>query len=172
MLSAGGQKVMRGIINQIQSWSGAAGARHVSCTAIAARVLAARSTAVRAAVDKRGAAAFEFALLLPIIMALSFGTIQYALMFYTYNAMSGAARYAALTISRGDRSVSSAETVARSMLPAWVPSGDYTVTITDAAPGAMVSAQISVNGAKAAIIPFLPVPASLVTSPQHQFRKQ
>lgn len=132
----------------------------------------AHSVVARVRADRRGAAAFEFALLLPMMMALSFGTIQYAMLFYTYNAMSGAARYAALAIARGDRSISSAETVARSMLPSWVPSADYTVTIVDAAPGSMVTAQITVNGAKAAIIPFLPVPNSMVTSPEHSFPKQ
>jgi hypothetical protein len=58
------------------------------------------------------------------------------------------------------------------MLPPWVPAGDYTVTIVDAAPGAMVTSQISVNGNKAAIIPYLPVPASMTTSPQLNFQKQ
>jgi Flp pilus assembly protein TadG len=125
----------------------------------------------QAARDRRGAAAFEFSLLLPIMMTMAFGTIQYALLFYNYNAMTGAARYAAATVARGDRSAASAETVARTMLPPWVAAGDYTVTIVDAAPGGNVTAQISVNGAKAAVIPFLPVPTSITTSPQLRFQK-
>lgn len=127
---------------------------------------------LRIATDRRGGSAFEFALLLPLMMMLAFGTIQYAMLFYTYTAMTGAARYAASTVARGDRSVASAETVARSMLPTWVPAGDYTVTITDAVPGGMVTSQISVNGSKAAVIPYLPVPASMTTSPQLNFLKQ
>lgn len=125
----------------------------------------------RATADRRGAAAFEFSLLLPIMMTMAFGTIQYALLFYNYNAMTGAARYAAAAVARGDRSASSAATQARTMLPPWVPAGEYTVTVVDAAPGGNVTAQISVNGARAAVIPFLPVPTSITTSPQLRFMK-
>jgi Flp pilus assembly protein TadG len=121
--------------------------------------------------DRRGGSAFEFALLLPLMMMMAFGTIQYAMLFYTYNAMTGAARYAVLSIARGDRSLAATETIARSMLPPWVAAGDYTVTITDAAPGNMVTAQISAVGSKAAIIPYAPMPA-IITSGPLQFQKQ
>jgi len=127
---------------------------------------------VRLARNRRGSAAFEFALLLPLMMSMAFGTIQYTMLFYTYNAMTGAARYAAATVARGDKSAAAAEAVARTMLPPWGSAGDYTVTIVDATVGNPVTAQIRVNGAKAAIIRFLPVPAALTTSPQMQFRKQ
>lgn len=124
-----------------------------------------------ATTDRRGSAAFEFTLLLPIMMSLAFGSIQYAMLYYNYIAMTGAARYAASTVARGDRSASSAETVARTMLPPWVPSGSYTVTIVDAATGGDVTAQISVDGAKAAVIPYLPVPSTVTITPQMRFQK-
>lgn len=127
---------------------------------------------LRIAADRRGGSAFEFALLLPLMMMLAFGTIQYSLLFYTYIAMTGASNYASSTVARGDRSVASAEAIARTMLPSWVPAGDYTVTITDAAPGGIVTSQITVNGAKAAVIPYLPVPASMTASPKTGFLKQ
>jgi Flp pilus assembly protein TadG len=124
-----------------------------------------------AAADRRGSAAFEFALLLPIMMSLAFGTIQYSLLYYNYIAMTGAARYAAATVARGDRSVTSAETEARKMLPPWVPAADYTVTIVDATTGNDVTAQISVSGPKAAVIPYLPVPTPVTITPQMRFQK-
>lgn len=124
-----------------------------------------------AGADRRGSAAFEFTLLLPIMMSLAFGTIQYAMLYYNYIAMTGAARYAASTVARGDRTTSSAETEARKMLPPWVPAADYTVTIVDAPTGSDVTAQISVNGTKAAVIPFLPVPATVTITPQLRFQK-
>ena len=104
--------------------------------AAASRTSASVRAMVRAArADRRGSAAFEFTLLLPIMMSLAFGTIQYAMLYYNYIAMTGAARYAASTVARGDRTASSAETVARTMLPPWVPCGSYTVTIVDARDG-------------------------------------
>jgi Flp pilus assembly protein TadG len=124
-----------------------------------------------ASADRRGSAAFEFALLLPIMMSLAFGTIQYAMLYYNYIAMTGAARYAASTVARGDRTVASAEAVARTMLPPWVPAADYTVTIVDATTGNDVTAQISVDGPKAAVIPYLPVPTPVTITPQMRFQK-
>jgi Flp pilus assembly protein TadG len=143
-------------------------------TGAAARSVAARRRPVlwrAAGADRRGSAAFEFTLLLPIMMSLAFGTIQYSMLYYNYIAMTGAARYAASTVARGDRSVTSAEAVARTMLPPWVPAADYTVTITDAATGGDVTAQISVDGAKAAVIPYLPVPTPVTITPQMRFQK-
>jgi Flp pilus assembly protein TadG len=143
-------------------------------TGVAAQRVAARRLPVlwrAAGADRRGSAAFEFTLLLPIMMSLAFGTIQYSMLYYNYIAMTGAARYAASTVARGDRTVSSAETEARKMLPPWVPAGSYTVTIVDAATGADVTAQISVDGVKAAVIPFLPVPTTVTITPQLRFQK-
>src|SRR6476469_231434 len=45
--------------------------------------------------DQRGAAALEFALVLPILLLLLFGAIQYGLYFWALQGGADAARYAA-----------------------------------------------------------------------------
>lgn len=111
--------------------------------------------------DRRGAAAFEFALLLPMFVTLMLGTLQYGSLYYTQNAMIGAARTAARSVAIGSQNATTAEATARTSLPNWVPAANYVVTITDAAPGSQVSARIVAPSSKAAIVPYLPMPAQV-----------
>lgn len=112
--------------------------------------------------DKRGGPAAEFALLVPIMMTVMLGIVQYGTLFYTYHAMTGAARTAARAIAIGSQNTSTAAATARTQLPKWVPSTDYTVAITDGVAGAQVSAQITAPSSKAAVIPYLPMPTDIV----------
>ena len=52
--------------------------------------------------DQRGAAAVEFALVLPIFVALVFGIIQYGYYFWTAESANSAAREAARRVVVGD----------------------------------------------------------------------
>lgn len=112
--------------------------------------------------DRRGGAAFEFALLVPLFMTMMLGTIQYGTLFYTYNAMIGAARTAARAVAIGSQNATTAAATARTTLPNWVPGADYTVTIVDAVAGGEVSAEITAPSNEAAIVPYLPMPADVV----------
>lgn len=112
--------------------------------------------------DRRGGAAFEFALMVPVLTTVMLGIIQYGTLFYTYHAMTGAARTAVRAIAIGSQNATTAAATARTVLPSWVPSADYVVDVTDGATGTQVSAQITVASDKAAIIPYLPMPADLV----------
>jgi Flp pilus assembly protein TadG len=112
--------------------------------------------------DRRGGPAAEFALLLPIMATIFVGIIQYGSLFYTYHAMSTAARTAVRAIAIGSQNATTAAATARDALPPWVPKADYAVVIVDGAAGSQVSAQITAPAAKAAVIPYLPMPANIV----------
>lgn len=114
------------------------------------------------AANRSGAAAVEFALMVPLLMTMMLGTVQYATLYYTYSSMLGAARTAVRAVAIGSQNATTAEATARTMLPNWVPSGDYSVVITDAAAGAEVSSQITAPSSKASIAPYLPMPANVV----------
>ena len=112
--------------------------------------------------DRRGAAAFEFALMVPMLMTIALGIVQYGTLYYTYSSMIAAARTAARAVAIGSQNVSTAAATARTNLPTWVPSGNYTIVVTDAAAGSEVSAQITAPSNKATIAPYLPMPANVV----------
>jgi Flp pilus assembly protein TadG len=112
--------------------------------------------------DRRAGAAFEFALLVPMLMTMMLGTVQYATLYYSYSAMLGAARTATRAVAIGSQTATAAEATARTTLPNWVPSGNYTVSITDGAAGSQVITQITAPSSKAALMPYLPMPANVV----------
>jgi Flp pilus assembly protein TadG len=112
--------------------------------------------------DRQGGAAFEFALMVPMLTAVLLGIVQYGTLFYTYHAMTGAARTAVRAIAIGSQNAATAKATALTVLPKWVPSADFNVAITDGVMGAEVSAEITVDSDKAAIIPYLPMPDDLV----------
>ncbi|GGE11091.1 hypothetical protein GCM10011529_16830 [Polymorphobacter glacialis] len=53
---------------------------------------------------------------------------------------------------------------ARLSLPKWVPAASYVFTMVDGKPGDDVMATITVPTSKAAILDYLPMPASIVAS--------
>lgn len=113
--------------------------------------------------DRRGSPAFEMALMMPVLLTMFVGVVQYALLYYTYNAMIGASRSATRAVAMGTMSTAQAEALARGMLPPWVPAADYAFTITDGIAGAQVSAQIVVPTQKASVVDYLPMPATMQT---------
>ena len=108
--------------------------------------------------DRSGASAVEFALILPVLLLLVFGTFQVSLLMYSYNLMVGAARdatraMAVCTISN----YSDAIAQARKALPPWVSSNDWTITpVIQAGLTGDVSMTISVDPRKAAVISYIP----------------
>ena len=101
-----------------------------------------------------GASAAEFALILPVLLLMLFGTLQVSLLMFSYNRMADAARdatraMAVCTVT--DPSIASTQALAN--LPAWVPQDKWTITPVI---GSDVSMTISVDPALAGVIPILP----------------
>ena len=107
----------------------------------------------------RGSSAAEFALILPVLMLMLFGTLQVSLLMYSYSLMAGAARdatraMAVCTVT--DPGTAAAQALAN--LPAWVKPTDWTITPVIGGPGpGDVSMTISVDPAKASIINLVPL---------------
>ena len=79
--------------------------------------------------DIRGAVAVEFALILPVLITILFGIIQFGLVMFTQQMMVYAAREAARSYAVGTSTAAQAQTLAEGLLPA--TSSNYTVTITE-----------------------------------------
>ncbi len=110
--------------------------------------------------DRSGAAAAEFALLAPVLMLMLFGTVQYGVMFYTYNTMVLAARNGARAAAAGTSTAGQISTAIRATMPPWVPAGTVTVSTTNIA-GNMVQTSVSMPGASSTIVRFGPMPATV-----------
>ena len=103
--------------------------------------------------DIRGAVAVEFALILPVLITILFGIIQFGLVMFTQQMMVYAAREAARSYAVGTSTAAQAQTLAEGLLPA--TSTNYTVTVTEPDIGAGetdVTVLISTPMADAAII--------------------
>lgn len=79
--------------------------------------------------DIRGAVAVEFAIILPVLITILFGIIQFGLVMFTQQMMVYAAREAARSYAVGTSTAAQAQTLAEGLLPA--TSSNYTVTVTE-----------------------------------------
>lgn len=107
----------------------------------------------RLARDIRGAVALEFALVLPILIAVLFGIIQFGLVMFTQQMMVYAAREAARSYAVGVSTASQAQSLTQGLLPA--TSSNYTITVTEPDTGAGetdVTVTISTPMSDAAIV--------------------
>jgi len=117
-----------------------------------------RGTAI--ASDRRGATAFEFALLLPLITAMLAGTLQYGVLYFTYDSMLHSARNGARAMALGTVSTTDIAITAKASLPGWVDRG--LVTVTSASVGAnSVQTTISMPSSTATVMPLMPMPATI-----------
>ena len=111
----------------------------------------------------KGSSAAEFALIVPVLLLMLFGTLQASLLMYSYNRMADAARdatraMAVCTVT--DTGTAAAQALAN--LPPWVPSNKWTITPVI---GSDVSMTISVDPTLAGIITYLPfIPGPLTTT--------
>jgi len=81
--------------------------------------------------DRRGAAAAEFALILPVLTGMLLGTFQYGVLMWSYNVMLNAARGSARSLAVGSSNETQARATALVNLPAWVDQGAWQVTAQD-----------------------------------------
>ncbi len=108
--------------------------------------------------DSGGTAAAEFALMLPMLLLMIFGTMQISLLMYSYNVMVTSARdtaraMAVCTIT----DTTGANLQAQASRPPWLSANDWQVQPTLPVGQGDVSLAITVSAAKAALINFLPV---------------
>lgn len=82
--------------------------------------------------DRRGAAAAEFALVVPVMMGLLFGTFEYGIAFFSFTAAQSAARDVTRQVAINTMLVGSAEAAIKARLPAWARQ-NATVSISQSA---------------------------------------
>ena len=113
---------------------------------------------------RSGAAAVEFAIVLPIFLVILFGIIQFGSVLYLHNNMMNAARETVRRMSVAELNAATAPTYAQTYLAGW--SLTFNVTATEPAPGVSngdVSVQISLPAADATLVNFpLTWPGTLV----------
>jgi Flp pilus assembly protein TadG len=89
---------------------------------------------------RRGNAVMEAALVLPILLLLSFGTVEFGYFFYSKHTMQGAARDGArVAILPSSTNTAVTTAVAATMTAAGFASNEYTTTITNATTAATIS---------------------------------
>jgi hypothetical protein len=101
----------------------------------------------------RGAAAVEFAIVLPVLIAVVFGIIQFGALLFLHNNMVNAAREAARKISVGEATQVQAEAIAANYLASWGLAFD--IDAVDPAPGGDAIVTISVPMRDAMLIDVL-----------------
>ncbi len=109
---------------------------------------------------KSGAAAVEFAIVLPIFLVMLFGIIQFGAVLFLHNNMVNAARETARRMSVAELTAAQAPAFAQTYLAGWNVA--FNVLATEPAPGTIngdVFVQITAPASDAALINF-PLPWS------------
>lgn len=102
--------------------------------------------------SRSGAAAVEFAIVLPIFLMLLFGIIQFGSILFLHNNMVNAARETVRRMSVAELTAAEADGFAQNYLSDW--NLDFTVSATEPPGTTDVSVQISVPAADAALVNF------------------
>jgi len=91
-----------------------------------------------------GATAVEFALIAPVVVALTMSIIEFGLIIFTYTTAGNASRDVARRIATGRIAASAASTTLTPQLPAWVRSY-ATVAVAQTTPSTPSTNIITVN---------------------------
>lgn len=102
--------------------------------------------------SRSGAAAVEFALVLPIFLMLLFGIIQFGSVLFLHNNMVNAARETVRRMSVAELTAAEADDYAQNYLSDW--NLTFLVTATEPPTTTDVAVQISVPAADAALVNF------------------
>lgn len=104
--------------------------------------------------------AFEFALLVPIILVFLFGSLQYGTMLYTYNLMLNSARSSARGLAIGTLTADEAQTRIADTMPPWVKADKVQAVATDVGANS-VQLVVTVPSSAASVVSFAPAPANI-----------
>jgi Flp pilus assembly protein TadG len=89
---------------------------------------------------RRGNAVMEAALVLPLLLTLTFGTVEYGYFFYVKHTLQGAARDGTRVAILPSSTLTSVTTaVGNTMTSAGFASNTYTTTVTNGSTGATIS---------------------------------
>lgn len=113
--------------------------------------------------SKTGAAAAEFAIMLPVLLLIMAGALQYGVMMMTYNSMVNGARSAARALSLGDATDAQVRTAVKNWLPGWVSDGAVTVTTTSIGTD-RIRVDVSVPASETTVLRIGPMPETLAAS--------
>jgi Flp pilus assembly protein TadG len=83
--------------------------------------------------DSSGSSVVEFALLLPVLVTIIFGIIEFGLIIFTLNTAESAARDATRQLATNRITASQAQSVVLQQLPRWVAAGT-SVLVSQTAP--------------------------------------
>lgn len=113
--------------------------------------------------QRRGAAAVEFALILPVLTLMLCGVFQYGVLVYSYNTMLNTARNGARSLAIGTATEADVITTAKGNLPSWIPTSAWTVTPQGTAPTGsnQVTTRITIPARYATIMRLGPMPDTL-----------
>lgn len=120
----------------------------------------------------RGGAVVEAAIAMPILLLLTFATIEYGWVFYNMHLVSNAARHGARVGARADTTVEEVQAAVSSLMTAArLDSTGYTLGLSPGDPavmdtGQMLTVTITVPYSSIELVglPLVPVPANLVGS--------
>lgn len=122
--------------------------------------------ASRFSADDSGAVLVEFTLIFPLLLIMTFGAVQYGMLFLTYNGMLNAARETARLWSVGQLATDAAARTdiagRRAGAAGWVEAGDWNVGGTSKS-GDQLTVSVVVPSKRASVItmPFLPMPGNI-----------
>ena len=116
-----------------------------------ARFASAPRRVARTNAGTRGTAAIEFALVMPVLLSLSMGILEFGWLYYVENQMAYVARAVTRDVSAGVYNATTAETEATTRLSRFPAT--FTVSVTEV--GNDVVTDIEVTMADAALINFL-----------------
>lgn len=114
----------------------------------------------RLVADRRGVAAAEMALLMPILCLFLCGVFQYGVLLYTYNSMLNTARNGARQVADGSVTAAALPDQAKTALPKWIDDTKWTIAAVTAASGE-ITTTISIAAADVTPIRFVPMPERL-----------
>jgi len=84
--------------------------------------------------DDRGAVAVESAIILPVFITVMMGTLEFGMLFFTYNTMRSAVRDVGRQVSINFIPTGQAQDAVRAVVPTWSREA-VDVTVTESAPG-------------------------------------
>ncbi len=133
---------------------------------------------MRKRIFRRGNAVLEAALVIPILLYLAFGTVEFGYFFYVKNNVQGAAREGVRAgIPPGATNTDVTSAISSQMTAAGLQSSGYTVTTTPSnvsglAPGTTVTVQVQCTWGTVGLRPLQLISASKLVKGQSVMRKE